>query len=1348
MPSVNWDTFAALPDAATRNFELLCRALVRRHYGQFGDFRALANQPGVEFHLKLHSSCELGGSGRWYGWQCRWYDLPSGRAIGNTRRNKIEDAIAKTEEVLPDLTDWVLWSRYPLTEGDQEWFYSLKTQMRLGLWTSAEIEEHLSGAAEILRGTYFGELVLTPNALGELHAKSVGPIKGRWQPEVHQVVEAERELQRALGASMAWSNLSSLEERLETGVEALKTAIPDLPVPLHEGARGFADSALAIKSSLTQTQAGLAGGDFEVLRHEFVGRIRPTKNWDSFARRLRAARHVFSLHATNLLADMHGGINTLCKIERALSCRMLAVIAEAGYGKTQLAAQLTAEAGSRPAGILLHGRDLHARQNLDDLAQRVTVNGTSVQSFEALVAAVDATGQRAGFRLPIFIDGLNEAEDPRDWKPALASVQVTLEQYPYVLLICTVRPDFVQDALPDDMDHLWLRGFKQDVYEAVRNYFEHYRIDPSDADLPWQLLNHPLNLRMFCEVTNPAREQVVGVESMPTSLTSLFERNVEQVAARICDLSPRSGRYFEPDIRSALSRIGLALWDAKARSIDKDELRKLLNDDGRAWDQSIVRALEHDGILIRVPDNMPNAGQVSVVYDALAGHIVADALLEEFKGDAFENWLREDDTVTSFSTAFKDRHPLATDIVNGLLGLAPRRRHRRQLWPLLQEPLRTQALHEASWLEACYLDSETLSELATLVPKKPLQRHDLLDRLWITRAARNHPLDAQFLDSTLRAMSIRDRDMRWTEWVRRRYDDVLEDLQLLEEQWKHAAPGQPAEKLRARWVMWTLTSTVRSLRDHATRALYRFGCTDPIALFNLTLESLAVNDPYVPERMLAVCYGVAMSLWADPRGEAVRATLPEFANALVDQLFVPGAPHATRHVLMQDSALGVITLARRIDANCIAEDKLRYTAAPFDHLSSPFPEPSALADADFAEAKGAIGMDFGNYTIGRLISDRGNYDNRHPAYQRVRRQIKARIIELGYSSSAFAEIDRDIAGHTWRAESRGKSRVDRYGKKYSWIAFFEMYGVRRDQGGLSESRTFERTSDVDIDPSFPQPARTWIPALPDLFADAPRDPEAWIANGPTPDYHHLLNPTQVDNQPGPWALLEGFIEQSASDDERRLFTFLRGVLVDSNQVQNLLLAFDARPYPGNNAIPEPTADYYTYAGEIPWSERFGSNLRGPNGVDRRDERDAFEYHDGSHWQPGISVELPVCRFAWESYHSELNQLSSTLAPAPALCQRLGLVNHQGELDLYDSTGNLATMYRELKGEQETLKGELAYIRCDLLANYLSESAKTLVWILWGERGFQHRAALELTENVRHLFSAYAHIHRRHSSWSP
>src|ERR1041385_1593711 len=70
---IDWSDFQKLPGSAESNFEFLCRALIRLHYGKHGQFAALANQPGVEFHLQLRENCALGAAEKWFGWQCRWY---------------------------------------------------------------------------------------------------------------------------------------------------------------------------------------------------------------------------------------------------------------------------------------------------------------------------------------------------------------------------------------------------------------------------------------------------------------------------------------------------------------------------------------------------------------------------------------------------------------------------------------------------------------------------------------------------------------------------------------------------------------------------------------------------------------------------------------------------------------------------------------------------------------------------------------------------------------------------------------------------------------------------------------------------------------------------------------------------------------------------------------------------------------------------------------------------------------------------------------------------------------------------------------------------------------------------
>lgn len=112
---------------------------------------------------------------------------------------KIKEALDVSARAIPGLTDWVLWTRRPLTKGDQDWFTNLKVGFRLHQWTADDVEHHLCGEAELLRGTYFGELVLTPSLLRERHEESVAPIKIRWQPAVHRPVDAERALRAMLG---------------------------------------------------------------------------------------------------------------------------------------------------------------------------------------------------------------------------------------------------------------------------------------------------------------------------------------------------------------------------------------------------------------------------------------------------------------------------------------------------------------------------------------------------------------------------------------------------------------------------------------------------------------------------------------------------------------------------------------------------------------------------------------------------------------------------------------------------------------------------------------------------------------------------------------------------------------------------------------------------------------------------------------------------------------------------------------------------------------------------------------------------------------------------------------------
>lgn len=121
-------------------------------------------------------------------------------------------------------------------------------------------------------------------------------------------------------------------------------------------------------------------------------------------------------------------------------------------------------------------------------------------------------------------------------------------------------------------------------------------------------------------------------------------------------------------------------------------------------------------------------------------------------------------------------------------------------------------------------------------------------------------------------------------------------------------------------------------------------------------------------------------------------------------------------------------------------------------------------------------------------------------------------------------------------------------------------------------------------------------------------------------------------------------------------------------------------------------------------------------------------------------EVPVHEFSWESYHCSLNQVSGIYLPAPALCEALELHRKGRDWDLYDNN-KAASLYREFQAGPVKHRSYLVYIRADLLDRYLQETKQRLIWINWGERGFQHEEHMKVAGLLHDEWQKYSHIHK-------
>lgn len=99
---------------------------------------------------------------------------------------------------------------------------------------------------------------------------------------------------------------------------------------------------------------------------------------------------------------------------------------------------------------------------------------------------------------------------------------------------------------------------------------------------------------------------------------------------------------------------------------------------------------------------------------------------------------------------------------------------------------------------------------------------------------------------------------------------------------------------------WFLTTSNRSLRDRATKALVSL-LTDRLHVLQQLLDAFEeVNDPYVAERLYTVAYGCAMR-------SVDTAKVGELAQSVYNRIFRNAEPPP--NILLRDYARGVVERA-------------------------------------------------------------------------------------------------------------------------------------------------------------------------------------------------------------------------------------------------------------------------------------------------------------------------------------------------------------------------------------------------------------------------------------------------------
>lgn len=1252
----DWAELKPYQNDQRRSFEELCYQIAKGLYGEKGRFTPVDDSgggDGVEFYLTLPN-------GDQWGWQAKFY-YPQPRLSESSRKQSITNSLKKAYEKHPDLKKWVLCTPTNFTPSEQTWFdntlrQSIPENMDVEHWGDSDFNNWLSEPR--FRGKFlyfFGKLELDMCWFKRQFDKQMAGVGDKFDSALHTETNVDAEIHAALGDKAFPHQITEWIEKLEEDLPYLEEAIDDLkrPIPYIEwsdaekskvikAAESLQDALMNIisrfeqarkilnKQELTTAQAIDWRAAFGQLRKVFdnyeevtmesgISKIRCLTEKEYEEQVLRKASSV--VHGprhlvAKLLDKFFPSVIWQCGL---INKSDIHILGDAGIGKTHIACNICDNRlkNGLPA-LFVRGSQFMTDQAVE-VQLRELLDIPSMCSWHDFLQALSAAAEAYHTRIPLIIDGLNESVHngtlSKVWELYLEGFISEIADTRNIVLITTCRTSYKEaiwkESTPkefnwekfvwkdnDSPNLVYADGFDryEEVEPAVEKYFNAYKIKADLTGAPLAQFAHPIYLKIFCETKNRERENEVQIYVGEQTLFEVFDEYLEQCNEVVCNrLGLRRGTLI---VQPILNKIAEQLWQNRSRNILVEEMVKLTDNQLLSdlnWSLSKACAIEAEGLLV-CRSLWKGKDAMYFTYDLLGGYLIAKYLVEQ-AADVKEFLNNEDMVALLFGENSQDLHPLHEDICGCLAALLP-----TKTGHFLHEFSKSKKAFGLSIRALFEISPQDITEdckhlVAHLFGQYQENRDFFFKSAETTVGHPDHPFNATFWSERLSALSMSERDLSWTEYVRHNRYSFEEKVIRFEETCQNAQNvsdyGKKRLLLLAEYMMWILTSTVRPLRDQVTRALYWYGRRFPQDFLKLVMKSFTINDPYVSERMLAATYGIAMARQNDFEDTSFATeVLPSYGKRLYETMFKPNAPYSTTHILARDYARRTIDIALIHHSDLLTDDEKARITPPFTEGGiQEWGESEDRNKGEYEKGPAPLQMDFENYTLGSLVKGRGNYNFEHDEYKRVRANILWRIYDLGFSLDAFGKIDSGLLEENYRKYGRSGDgrKTDRYGKKYSWIAFYELTGFRQDNNLLSDYYDNSRILYADIDPSFPDEQYKHNLVKVDFLGDREISAEEWISKTHPPDLTNYLEIDRLCDEEGPWVLLRGSLSQEEKKDNRDIFASIQGLIVKPEETEKIVETFMSQEAMDRSNMPFCPEDYYIYAGEIPWCDIYQEN---------------------------------------------------------------------------------------------------------------------------------------------------------------
>lgn len=727
----------------------------------------------------------------------------------------------------------------------------------------------------------------------------------------------------------------------------------------------------------------------------------------------------------------------------------LIITGDAAIGKSHLLADNVEkmEQLGHPIIFTLGQQFLHTKDPL----QQIVENFGYTISVEEFLYQFDMFSEKRGKRGCIIIDALNETGSNRFWQTQLQIMTSKIAKYKNIGIVFSIRSTYVRNILPENF--------------AEQNNFQIYNHDGITEAEDHEIekferyfgLDRGELLKIYPEFSSPLFLKLAAISSlMPDSskkkltwesLIAQYIKHIEKEISTEYRLN-YDGKYLE----SIIEYISHEMLNTHSNFLN---YRQVKSEIARKLDYDIESSRHYLDELIKENlfskfTSFDGEEKIHFTYEKIRDFFVATDIA-----------LRFDQNPETFGTVIQDLLLANNEygVVEILFFMLPNSRN-AEITDFIENKddfydLERSFIESIPWRTAS-LNSESIKDVLRNIFNNDNMMIGFLKKQFLLAIDTESPFNSEWLTAFLFPLPNDLRDYVWTTRVSNGYYTfALQFIRRIKRNYMTHSCSQL--NLALKQLIWLLSSVNGAVRDNATKVISLILIRKP-KLIKDNLEFFKdISDLYIRERLYAAIFGAIVKI---EDYQVIESTAESIYVTIFDQ------DEVVPNVLLRDYARLSIEFAlskglcKNIDQKLIVPPyQSRWYDFEFtnDDVDSYVKEYESIGNnegnsvyrirssmtTEYGRGAGAYG-DFGRYIFGSSVSPWSNQFND----QYLSNIAFKRIFEIGFSPKLHGYFDNTQPSNY----DRYSHSIERIGKKYQWIAYYEILAKLADNFQIFEEK--------------------------------------------------------------------------------------------------------------------------------------------------------------------------------------------------------------------------------------------------------------------------------------------------------